>query len=85
MQRITVSVRALQARGHFVQPQSGQDDAQTLSDLGSPISAFLRDVCERPEWEKPLMIVVVGRPAKGATVPAHALKKKPLSQIASWL
>ena len=31
------------------------------------------------------MIVVVGRPTADATVPAHALKKKPLSQIASWL
>jgi hypothetical protein len=31
------------------------------------------------------MIVVVGRPAADATVPAKALKKKPLSQITSWL
>nr|WP_202389225.1 nitroreductase family protein [Qipengyuania oceanensis] len=46
---------------------------------------FLRDICERPASEKPLMIVVVGHPAADATVPEHALKKKPLDQIASWL
>ncbi len=56
----------------------------TLTHTPSPMG-FLRKVCERPEWEKPLMIVVVGHPAPGATVPAKALLKKPLSQIASWL
>jgi len=56
----------------------------TLTHTPSPMN-FLREQCERPEWEKPVMIVVVGRPADGATVPAHALKKKPLSKIASWL
>ncbi|MEL6528648.1 MAG: nitroreductase family protein [Pseudomonadota bacterium] len=56
----------------------------TLTHTPSPMG-FLREACERPEWEKPLMIVVVGHPTKDATVPAHALKKKPLSQITSWL
>ncbi|MEL7518845.1 MAG: nitroreductase family protein [Pseudomonadota bacterium] len=56
----------------------------TLTHTPSPMG-FLREACERPEWEKPLMIVVVGRPSEDATVPAHALKKKPLSQIATWL
>ena len=56
----------------------------TLTHTPSPMG-FLREACERPEWEKPLMILVVGRPTKDATVPAHALKKKPLSQISSWL
>jgi nitroreductase len=56
----------------------------TLTHTPSPMG-FLREACERPEWEKPLMIVVVGHPSADATVPAHALKKKPLSQIASWL
>jgi nitroreductase len=56
----------------------------TLTHTPSPMG-FLRRICERPEWEKPLMIVVVGRPAADATVPAHALRKKPLEQIASWL
>lgn len=56
----------------------------TLTHTPSPMG-FLREACGRPEWEKPLMIVVVGHPAEGATVPAKALKKKPLSQISSWL
>lgn len=56
----------------------------TLTHTPSPMG-FLREICERPEHEKPLMVVVVGHPEKGATVPAHALKKKTLSQIASWL
>jgi len=56
----------------------------TLTHTPSPMG-FLRDICGRPAEEKPLMIIVVGKPAKGATMPSHALKKKPLSQIASWL
>lgn len=56
----------------------------TLTHTPSPMG-FLRDVCGRPEWEKPLMIVVVGHPSPDATVPAKALQKKPLDQIASWL
>jgi nitroreductase len=56
----------------------------TLTHTPSPMG-FLRRICERPEWEKPVMIVVVGHPAANATVPTHALRKKPLTQIASWL
>lgn len=56
----------------------------TLTHTPAPMG-FLRRVCERPEWEKPVMIVVVGHPADNATVPVHALRKKPLEQIASWL
>ncbi|MEM6907503.1 MAG: nitroreductase family protein [Pseudomonadota bacterium] len=56
----------------------------TLTHTPSPMG-FLREACARPEWEKPLMILVVGRPSADASVPAHALRKKPLSQIASWL
>lgn len=56
----------------------------TLTHTPSPMG-FLRRICERPEWEKPVMIVVVGHPAADATVPVHALRKKPLAQIASWL
>ena len=56
----------------------------TLTHTPSPMG-FLRRICERPEHEKPLMIVVAGHPAEGATVPEHAMQKKPLEQIASWL
>jgi iodotyrosine deiodinase len=56
----------------------------TLTHTPSPMG-FLRRVCRRPEWEKPVMIIVAGRPAEDATVPSYALRKKPLTQIASWL
>jgi iodotyrosine deiodinase len=56
----------------------------TLTHTPSPMG-FLRDVCQRPSEETPLMIVVAGLPAADATVPVHATKKKPLDQIASWL
>ncbi|GAA4037527.1 nitroreductase family protein [Parerythrobacter jejuensis] len=56
----------------------------TLTHTPSPMG-FLRELCGRPEHEKPLMIVVVGQPAEGATVPTHAIRKKPIEQIASWI
>ena len=56
----------------------------TLTHTPSPM-AFLREICRRPESEKPLMIVVVGHPAADATVPDHALRKKPLEKISTWL
>ncbi|MBO82343.1 MAG: nitroreductase family protein [Citromicrobium sp.] len=56
----------------------------TLTHTPSPMG-FLREICGRPEHEKPLMIVVAGHPSPDASVPGHALRKKPLSQIASWL
>jgi iodotyrosine deiodinase len=56
----------------------------TLTHTPSPMG-FLRRICGRPEWEKPVMIVVAGHPAPDAVVPAHALRKKPLAQIVSWL
>ncbi len=56
----------------------------TLTHTPSPMG-FLRRICQRPAWEKPLMIVVTGHPAESATVPTQALRKKPLDQIASWL
>lgn len=56
----------------------------TLTHTPSPMG-FLRKVCRRPEWEKPVMIIVAGHPAEDATVPAYALRKKPLAQIGSWL
>lgn len=55
----------------------------TLTHTPSPMG-FLREICDRPDWEKPLMIVVVGHPSPDATVPEHAMRKKPLEQISSW-
>ncbi|WP_404333950.1 nitroreductase family protein [Sphingomonas sp. MMS12-HWE2-04] len=56
----------------------------TLVHTPSPMR-FLNRVCQRPETEKPVMIIVAGHAAPDATIPAHALDKKPLEQIASWL
>ena len=56
----------------------------TLTHTPSPMG-FLRDICGRPSNEKPLMVIVAGLPAADASVPMHALKKKPLDQISSWL
>jgi nitroreductase len=42
---------------------------------------FLNELCDRPDAEKPIMILAVGHPADRATVPAVAKKKKPLSEI----
>ncbi len=46
---------------------------------------FLNAICGRPADEKPYILMVVGHPAAGATIPAHALEKKPLEAIASFL
>jgi len=42
---------------------------------------FLNELCNRPENEKPIMILAVGHPAETATVPAIAKKKKDLAEI----
>lgn len=44
---------------------------------------FLGPMCGRPDHEKPVMILPIGYPADGATVPAVAKRKKPLNQILS--
>lgn len=42
---------------------------------------FLNETLDRPASEKPVMILAVGKAAKGATVPAVAKIKKPLEDI----
>jgi iodotyrosine deiodinase len=56
----------------------------TLTHTPNPMK-FLNEICGRPATEKPVMVLVVGHPAPGATVPVHATIKKPLEQISSWL
>ncbi len=56
----------------------------TLTHTPNPMK-FLNELCERPANEKPMMVLVVGKPAADATVPVHALNKKPLDAITSWL
>jgi iodotyrosine deiodinase len=42
---------------------------------------FLPEMCRRPDHEKAVMILPVGYPAEGATVPAVAKRKKPRAQV----
>ena len=46
---------------------------------------FLHELCGRPKSEKPYLLLVVGYPAQDASVPVHALEKKPLDRIASFI
>lgn len=55
----------------------------TLTHTPSPMG-FLRGILGRPAGERPVMIVVAGHPAEGATVPEAALRKKPAAELASW-
>ena len=54
----------------------------TLTHTPSPMK-FLNRILERPENERPFLLLVVGRPAEGATVPD--IDKKPLQEIATFL
>lgn len=56
----------------------------TLTHTPKPMS-FLSKICQRPDDERPYMLLVTGYPAEDASVPAHALKKKSLEQICSIL
>jgi iodotyrosine deiodinase len=51
-----------------------------LTHTPSPM-VFLRDLLKRPRNERPFVVLPVGYPADDATVPAHALEKKPLEEI----
>ena len=55
----------------------------TLTHTPNPMS-FLSELLERPDHEKPYILLVVGRPADHVTVPAHAKEKKPLADIATF-
>jgi nitroreductase len=52
----------------------------TLTHTPNPMK-FLNALCDRPESEKPVMILVVGHPSDDATVPEVAKIKKPLAEI----
>lgn len=54
----------------------------TLEHTPNPMK-FLNALCNRPENEKPVMILPVGLPSAAATVPAAAKRKKPLAEIAT--
>lgn len=56
----------------------------TLTHTPKPMS-FLTKICERPDTERPYMLLIVGHPAKDASIPEHATKKKSLAQISTFL
>ena len=56
----------------------------TLTHTPNPMR-FLNQVCERPNDEKAYMLIVAGYPTADATVPEHALIKKSLDDISSWI
>lgn len=56
----------------------------TLTHTPNPMR-FLNEVCDRPGDEKAYMLIVAGYPTADATVPEHALIKKSLDDISSWI
>ncbi|GGO71057.1 nitroreductase family protein [Bowmanella pacifica] len=57
----------------------------TLTHTPKPMS-FLTEICQRnPDNERPYMLLIAGYPAEDATVPEHALVKKDLREIATFL
>jgi nitroreductase len=56
----------------------------TLTHTPNPMH-FLNRLCGRPDEEKPYLLLVTGYPAPTATIPTHALIKKPLSAISAFL
>ncbi|NQV72533.1 nitroreductase family protein [bacterium] len=59
-----------------------QAGLSTLTHTPSPMG-FLNEIMDRPSHERALILLVVGYPAKNASVPV--LKRKTLSEIASFL
>ena len=56
----------------------------TLTHTPKPMQ-FLSKICNRPENERPYMLLIAGYPAEDATVPHHAQIKKTLDEISTFL
>ena len=54
----------------------------TLTHTPSPMK-FLSDILQRPSYERPFLLLVVGYPADGVQVPN--IEKLPLGSIATFL
>ena len=54
----------------------------TLTHTPSPMD-FLNEILDRPENERPFLLLVVGYPAEDAQVPV--IEKKPMNQIATYV
>ena len=55
----------------------------TLTHTPSPMG-FLNEICDRPDHEKPYILLVVGYPAEGCEVPIAGGIKKSLEEIVTW-
>ncbi len=56
----------------------------TLTHTPAPMG-FLTEICGRPKTEKPFVLMVVGYPADDCVVPKHALVKKSLEDITTFI
>jgi nitroreductase len=56
----------------------------TLTHTPAPMG-FLNEICGRSDNDKPYILLVTGYPAPDATIPAQAMQKKPLGEIATFL
>ena len=56
----------------------------TLTHTPSPM-AFLREICGRPENEKPYILLVCGYPADNCVVPQAGGVRRPLAEAVTWL
>ena len=56
----------------------------TLTHTPSPMG-FLNQILDRPNHERPFLLLVVGYPAEGVQVPAHALQKKSLAETTTFI
>ncbi|ECF1263658.1 nitroreductase family protein, partial [Salmonella enterica subsp. enterica serovar Uganda] len=56
----------------------------TLTHTPNPMS-FLNEICGRPAHDKPYILLVVGYPRDDTTIPEHAMRKRPLTEIATFL
>ncbi|MDH4111600.1 MAG: nitroreductase family protein, partial [Actinomycetota bacterium] len=54
----------------------------TLTHTPSPMR-FLNEILGRPPNERPFVVIPVGYPAEGATVPA--IRRKPVDEIMVWI
>ena len=55
-----------------------------LTHTPSPMK-FLNKILNRPNNEKPFVLLVVGFPAKDCNIPRFATQKKSIEQISSWI
>jgi nitroreductase len=55
----------------------------TLTHTPKPMG-FLNEILERPDTERPYILLVVGYPAQDAVVPKYAKFKKPIEEISSF-